>query len=738
VKNSLLKSKLNNGIKMAKRITAERVKKWSVASGLVGVPVALGLIWFMVFLGSIDVTGFSGDVVCDGTEIDPCIALINFTVNEDVFLYPSGEWSETAFYTDKQPKSVKMFRSWGKGWREIKMNQSCTGTWCGLSSSKDERKFSFAFREGRNYTLKYELLKNSPDDTIKWGFGPVDPIFFGREDNKLVYTDNDLKVLITDALDNKLGDVKLDSHKEVNEIKKIPIGVNSPVMWYDFTNWSNYSDGLTGVEFIDMNTGKKVNKSYYFAVLNYENISVNDTSDICFDDIRINETINICNKVVIGEHTEIREQWVRLNTGDILDKGVKIALITDVNRGDYFDGIWTIANKQLTKHALWAAEDGITVYFNFSTSGTTTSVVNAHTTELSSHTSNGKITGGAISCNGVDEDITMGTFNDASYTTNFWFNVTSYATTNLYGKNGPGLDHSYTVSLNASGSPNCGYDNGASGFSVTSNDPISLGNWHMVTCMMNVTGMNLFVDGTLKKSNANPTNVIFSDGEKLAACCANDGDVSCNSVADLDEFVLWNQSLSSTDISDLYNGGAGLVFGSGAPGDLTVPNVTINSPLNITYFISTILFNVTAVDETQMGSCLGTVNGGLTNFTLINLTTSVDDYTLTNTSVPQGSYIFTAYCNDTSNNLNNTESITFTVGFNLTGFVKDFGGSFLADANIVIINQSDNIAVANVTSNGSGFWTYGPIPAGNYTIVGYLNSTLDGDAEPFVVMPRVL
>ena len=156
---------------MSKRITKDRVKKWGIGIGAVGVPLAVLLIWFMVSLGSINVTGFSGDLICAGTIEDPCVAFINFTANEDIFIYPSENWSSTPFYTDIQPKSVKMYRSWGISWREIKLNQSCTGTWCGLSNSKDTRIFSFAFREGRDYQIKYEVLKENPNDEIKWGFG---------------------------------------------------------------------------------------------------------------------------------------------------------------------------------------------------------------------------------------------------------------------------------------------------------------------------------------------------------------------------------------------------------------------------------------------------------------------------------------------------------------------------------------------------------------------------------------
>ena len=155
---------------MARRIYSSRVKKWAIGLGITGIPTAVLLIWFMLSLGVVDITSASGHSLCAGTPDMPCEAYINFTSKEDIFIYPSDDWSATPFYTDPQPKSVKMYRSWGSGWREIKLNESCKGTWCGLSNSKDVRKFSYAFRKGRDYSLKFVVLKEDPSEDVKWGF----------------------------------------------------------------------------------------------------------------------------------------------------------------------------------------------------------------------------------------------------------------------------------------------------------------------------------------------------------------------------------------------------------------------------------------------------------------------------------------------------------------------------------------------------------------------------------------
>jgi len=165
---------------MAKRIYFESIKKWLIASGITGGTLIGGLFLFLLSTGAISDFTYSGDSVCAGTLEDPCYAYINFTANEDIFIYPLGydPWGrDTLFEFEPNVKSWKLQRSWGTGWRDIPLNQSCTGTWCGLSDSKDERVFSYAFRKGRSYAIRMVAMKNNPTESIKWAAfdGQIDP-----------------------------------------------------------------------------------------------------------------------------------------------------------------------------------------------------------------------------------------------------------------------------------------------------------------------------------------------------------------------------------------------------------------------------------------------------------------------------------------------------------------------------------------------------------------------------------
>jgi len=181
---------------MAKRVYPESVKKFlldhKITSGSIAAGTLIGGIFlYLSMIGAINVLGYSGDMRCAGTIEDPCYAFINFTANEDIFIYPIDydPWGrDTPFEFDPNVKSWILQRSWGTSWRTIPLNKSCTGTWCGLSDSKDTRIFSVAFREGRSYQIRIVAYKNNPSDTIKWGaFDEIDPTWLPIEEEKDIY-----------------------------------------------------------------------------------------------------------------------------------------------------------------------------------------------------------------------------------------------------------------------------------------------------------------------------------------------------------------------------------------------------------------------------------------------------------------------------------------------------------------------------------------------------------------------
>jgi len=93
--------------------------------------------------------------------------------------------------------------------------------------------------------------------------------------------------------------------------------------------------------------------------------------------------------------------------------------------------------------------------------------------------------------------------------------------------------------------------------------------------------------------------------------------------------------------------------------DISTPNVTINSPTATTYSVSEILFNATAVDNIAVSSCWFSTNSGATNTTMDNFVGNF--WNFTNSSMADATYTAQFYCNDSTNNLNNSESVSFTI-----------------------------------------------------------------------------
>jgi len=95
--------------------------------------------------------------------------------------------------------------------------------------------------------------------------------------------------------------------------------------------------------------------------------------------------------------------------------------------------------------------------------------------------------------------------------------------------------------------------------------------------------------------------------------------------------------------------------------DTTAPNVLINLPGNTSYTTSSININITL---NEAGYCEYSLNSGVSNVTLTALAVN-KDFTGTNSSIANGDYTLRAYCNDTSENKNYTETVTFNINADL-------------------------------------------------------------------------
>jgi hypothetical protein len=158
-------------------------------------------------------------------------------------------------------------------------------------------------------------------------------------------------------------------------------------------------------------------------------------------------------------------------------------------------------------------------------------------------------------------------------------------------------------------------------------------------------------------------------------------------------------------------------------GDITPPQVTINSPTATTYTTSSILLNVTLNEN---GTCLSSTNAGGNNTSM----ESVDNPTFTKTaSLTEGNHTVNFYCNDTSGNRNDTMNVSFTVDTTppYISIISPENRTYTTQTIPINLTNSSDAAVV-WWNNGTTNLTY-TIPLdstfseGSHTIIAYANDS---------------
>jgi len=810
---------------MAKRITEHRVRNWIIGGGISGGAITILLLFaFLSSLGSIEVTGYSGDQICQGTLEDPCLAFINFTAKEDIFIYPSENWSEAILETDKSVKSVKMFRSWGTGWREIKLNEVCTGTWCGASG---DAKYSFAFRKDKSYTIKYEVLKNSPYDKIKWSFtSEVDPLFDSvadieliSESNSLTYGDAVVKITpkmnflfqgnkvdtwvdkITSSMDLTRYEMSVGQNTSYQEEVWISDIICNP--WTETTaNGTIEHAGCVDNGYTDYITKYKIE----YVAFEKQNFQLTEGAPIYLKvhgewpaqlgGVIYDWKIDLDGYVTPFQWWNTSFENLRLFTnitGDIISidlnytnftnaqadwDDLRIVDITNITEYGYFIE-QKVDSTNITLRIRVNQDSSFYIYYGDADVSTTSNISDVYGSDLEGIYFLEKTTGDVIDSSGnvngtnegADRGVTgkignafdfesgdttdMVNFGDEfefdrtdAFSISLWAKRESQTGRNLMTKqdtappyHGYKIYHEYTDNtLRFDMTSNFGANNWQQiSVPLTMTDEV----WHHIVVTYNgnstTAGMKIYVDGDVGTPTVIKDNLAASILNNINCTLGNRNTGEDGWDGEIDEVGIWSKELNSTEVSWLYNVTEPIyVLGdeeSGVPPDAS-PTINLNTPADAATLTSLdITFNCTAYDDSNLINVSLYIDGSLneTNSSGLNNSNYLFDKTLTSS----GSHNWTCQGCDNASQCTTATVRTFNIKLNLTGYVKDDIGNFLSGSFVFIINQSDNSTVTTTFTNGSGYWTYGPCIAGNYAIMAYdpTNSSRDGDAEPWVVIP---
>jgi hypothetical protein len=202
----------------------------------------------------------------------------------------------------------------------------------------------------------------------------------------------------------------------------------------------------------------------------------------------------------------------------------------------------------------WKMEGNSTDFWD-SHNGTDTSVTYG--------TAYGKINQGA-SFNGSTSQINSWylpfTSVNSTWSVSFWFESTQ-TVGYWFGWSNNGCGITIGADGISNGAVGVHYDNGSTNKTIYSNSAYNDGNWHLVVVTYSgsnsdyIANTTIYVDGSAVATTNNGSITGSAYGTSLRV--GNRYTYNSPYSGDIDEVGIWNRALSTTEISDLYNGGAG-------------------------------------------------------------------------------------------------------------------------------------------------------------------------------------
>lgn len=370
---------------------------------------------------------------------------------------------------------------------------------------------------------------------------------------------------------------------------------------------------------------------------------------------KTDKLVDMCTDIINGYTQENRQ----LETWTDMDKSLKagnytIGIFTDVKDNDYVEWIPSFFGVDVTEWAVWTSSfnNGLMYYYNFSeTSGTKAVNIIDGVYNLTTVNGHQNVSGKSGYGYSPFSEHNLTNYNLTSYkkgNTNIAFSFWLYKT-NANTGNYAGIVSSCGVSAcNTAGTFMIRLNDGGGNTNFIANDggaktvsvgSLPVGYWENFVVMLNSSNLVVYQNGTLFQNlgltSFSPAtqNLIWWDGSVS-------GDYPVQNIV-VDELGVWNRTLSASEISDLYNAGAGIYYSASSGVSLNVVS-TLNSPADSnTSLANSLIFNATAITTGGNVTNMTLYVDTLTNFTVVTGTTNTTTWNIQGLS--EGSHNWNVY-----------------------------------------------------------------------------------------------
>ena len=451
---------------------------------------------------------------------------------------------------------------------------------------------------------------------------------------------------------------------------KVIAGEERLVAWYEIDNFGTY-DGNSIFSIVDTYNLKRGNspiqKNIVFKKQKIELEEVPVYKEQCEEVNAVNGTsYQVCESVQIGTEEKEIIEWNAFNiNSDLLTGKVIIGLFTEVEPEEKVEWIPKMFGVTIDEWASWteALNDALVVYYSFEhyREGTNVRDISNNALNLNgtiadtskvNYTATGKIGYGMKFNSGNDVGIAstgnIGITGDSSLSIFFWINITdaSQVGTISWSANGDVNNQQRNIKLRPSdtrigviGRNNDDY------FATTGFATASTG-WSLIGVIYDnaTSNVSVYVDG-VRKGTASPDDYATTDGIVRIGYGVDETEPDYLE-GELDEIGVWSRIITQAEITQLYNGGAGITYA--LPN--VAPSVTSNLPANNTnYSIPSITINCSATDDYGLRNISLYIDGTL-NQTVWNV--SADqlyiDIETTETFGTDGSYLWNCVADDSA------------------------------------------------------------------------------------------